>query len=147
MGLVSIGFYVLLTSVSQHVLLDTISALGLMIAFYYGMTGFACAWWFRHDLRNGGRDLLLKGILPLAGGIMLLAFFLKGIWQDWKYTTGLSYWTMQFPPHWKVGGIFLTGVGALVFGLVLMTIYRVVSPPFFRGETLNKDTQVLVPDN
>ena len=25
-----------------------------------------------------------------------------------------------------------------------MFIYRVVSPPFFKGETLNKDTPVLV---
>ena len=53
MALVSIGFYVLMTIVSQNVLGDTISALGLMIAFYYGLTGFACVWWFRRDLRKG----------------------------------------------------------------------------------------------
>ena len=26
-----------------------------------------------------------------------------------------------------------------------MFIYRAVNPPFFRGETLNKDTPILVP--
>jgi hypothetical protein len=52
-----------------------------------------------------------------------------------------------FAPHWKIGGVFLTGIGSLVFGLILMVVYRVVSPPFFKGETLNKDTPILVPDN
>ena len=39
-----------MTIVSENVLADTISAIGLMIAFYYGLTGFECVWWFRKDL-------------------------------------------------------------------------------------------------
>ncbi len=31
-----------MTFVSADVLTDSISALGLVIAFYYGLTGFAC---------------------------------------------------------------------------------------------------------
>jgi amino acid transporter len=147
MALASIAFYVLLTITSTNVLGDTISALGLMIAFYYGLTGFACVWWFRHDLRNGGRDLLLKGILPLLGALILTGFFIKGAYDFWNYTYGNSYWTMSFSPHWKIGGVFLTGIGALVLGVILMFIYRVVAPPFFKGETLNKETPILVPDN
>jgi amino acid transporter len=147
MGLVSIAFYVLLTSVSTSVLADTIAALGLMIAFYYGMTGFACAWWFRHDLRRGGRELVVKGILPFLGGAILAYFFFRGAHDFWSYTFGKSYWTMPFSPHWKIGGVFLTGVGALVFGGILMFIYRFVNPTFFQGATLNKDTPVLVPDD
>ena len=147
MAVVSIGFYVLLTVVSQNVLGDTISALGLMIAFYYGLTGYTCVWWFRHDLRNSGKDLLLKGIIPFLGAAALTYFFFKGAYDFWNYTYGNSYWTMSFSPHWKIGGVFLTGIGGLVFGAVLMIIYRFVSPPFFRGETLNKDTDILVPDN
>jgi amino acid transporter len=147
MALASIAFYVLLTIASTSVLGDTISALGLMIAFYYGLTGFACVWWFRHDLRNGGRDLLLKGILPLLGALILTGFFVKGAYDFWNYTYGNSYWTMSFSPHWKIGGVFLTGIGALVLGVILMFIYRVIAPPFFKGETLNKETPILVPDN
>ncbi len=147
MAVVSIAFYVLLTVVSQNVLADTISALGLMIAFYYGMTGYACVWWFRHDLTNSARELLLKGILPLLGAAALTYFFFKGAYDFWSYGYGSSYWTMPFSPHWKIGGVFLTGIGSLVFGLILMIVYRVASPPFFKGETLNKDTPILVPDN
>jgi amino acid transporter len=43
MGVVSIIFYVLLTLTSENILADTIAAVGLLIAFYYGLTGFACA--------------------------------------------------------------------------------------------------------
>lgn len=43
-----------------------------MIAFYYGLTGFACTWYYRHDLRNGTRDLVMKGLAPLLGGLMLV---------------------------------------------------------------------------
>ena len=35
-----------------------------MIAFYYGLTGFSCAWYYRKRLRNSARDLWVKGILP-----------------------------------------------------------------------------------
>ena len=48
--------------------------------------------------------------------------------------TRTTSWTMPFPPHWEIGGIFLTGIGALLLGLVLMIITWIVMPPFFRGE-------------
>ena len=131
MGGVSIAFYVGLTLVSQNILSDSISALGLMIAFYYGLTGFACAWFYRHDLTRGGRDLLMKGILPVLGGVILLGAFLKASWDyanpDYGYTKIFG-----------IGGVFVLGVGALLLGVVLMEIYRVIRPPFFRGETLPK---------
>ena len=47
---------------------------------------------------------------------------------------------MPFPPHWEIGGIFLTGIGALALGVVLMIVTWVAMPPFFRGETLPKRT-------
>jgi amino acid transporter len=147
MALVSIGFYLLLTLVSTNVLGDSISALGLLIAFYYGLTGYACVWWFRRDLRNSARDLWLKGILPLVGALSLSYFFFKGAWDFWDYTYGLTYWTMPFSPHWKIGGVFLTGIGSLVVGIILMFVYEAINPPFFRGAVLNKDTPVLVPDD
>ncbi len=44
MGLASIGFYVLFTVISTNLLTALIGSVGLMIAFYYGLTGFACVW-------------------------------------------------------------------------------------------------------
>ena len=39
MGALSIVWYVGLTIVCENILFDSIAALGLMIAFYYGLTG------------------------------------------------------------------------------------------------------------
>jgi len=55
-------------------------------------------------------------------------------------------WHMPFSPHWYIGGVFLIGIGTFVLGLIVMAIWRVVAPPFFRGETLTRETETLVPD-
>jgi amino acid transporter len=147
MALASLAFYIVMTAVSTNVLGDTISSLGLMIAFYYGLTGITCAWWFRKDIARGGRDLWTKGVMPLVGGLVLFFFFIYGAKQFWSPSYGNTSWLLPFSPHWRIGGVFLTGIGALVFGAILMFVYRVISPPFFKGETLNEDTPILVPDN
>ena len=69
MGGLSIVWYVGLTLVSEDILFDSIAALGLMIAFYYGMTGFACVWYFRRDLTKSARNFWLVGVAPLVGGL------------------------------------------------------------------------------
>ena len=144
MALVSMGYYLLLTVVSTNLLGDSISSLGLLIAFYYGLTGLACVWWFRRDLGKGFRHLLLKGIMPGVGAIILFFFFFYGAKQFWSPSYGSTFWTLPFPPHWQIGGVFLAGIGSLVLGVILMFIYRLVNPRFFKGETLNKDSELLV---
>jgi amino acid transporter len=72
MGGVSILLYVGMTFLSEDILGDSIAAVGLMIAFYYGLTGFACVWFYRHELGRDRRSLLMKGVLPFLGGLFLL---------------------------------------------------------------------------
>jgi amino acid transporter len=129
MGLVSIIFYVGLTLVSQNILADSIAALGLMIAFYYGMTGFAATWFYRRDLSKSGRDLLMKGILPLAGGILLLGAFVVASYQY----AAPDYGNTKI---FGIGGVFVIGIGALVLGALIMIGYNQVAPAYFRGQTL-----------
>ncbi len=38
------------------------------------------------------------------------------------------------------------GIGSLLIGVVFMYLWQWKSPPFFRGETLHRDTPVLVPE-
>ncbi len=68
MGLVSAVVYLLLTWVSPKLLLALIGAIGLQIAFYYGLTGFACVWFYRRTLTSSARSILVRGVLPLLGG-------------------------------------------------------------------------------
>jgi amino acid transporter len=144
MGLASIAFYALLTKISGNVLADSISSLGLAIAFYYGLTGFACAWHFarvafRPRGEGGGQRVLwLRFVLPLLGALILFAFFVYGAYEFWNPAYGSTQWHMPFSPHWHIGGVFITGVGSLVLGIPLMYIYRAVRPAYFRGEVIRK---------
>jgi amino acid transporter len=139
MGAVSIVFYVAMTLLSSNILADSIAAVGLMIAFYYGMTGFACVWYYRREIRTGGRELLMKGILPLAGGVLLLGAFLIAC----KQYAASDYGETTF---FGIGGVFVIGIGALLAGAVLMVITYLVMPAFFRGETLPRRDVVLMID-
>src|SRR3712207_2000136 len=65
-GAATAAFYVGITIISENVLIDTIYALGLMICFYYGLTAYACVWYFRRELRRSARDLVFKGVFPLV---------------------------------------------------------------------------------
>jgi len=135
MGIVSILFYVLLTIISTNVLADSIAAVGLLIAFYYGLTGFACVWYYRHHLQ--GRNLWTKGVLPGLGGLLLLGAFIEA---SIGYADPEGGETTVF----GIGGVFVIGIGSLVLGAVLMFIYSRIAPAFFRGEILTKGSHVLV---
>ena len=70
-GIVSIVWYVGLTFLSENILADSITALGLMIAFYDGITGFACAIFYRHELTRSAKNFVMIGVAPTVGGLML----------------------------------------------------------------------------
>lgn len=131
-------FYTVMTLVSEHVLVDTIYALGLMICFYYALTAFACAWYFRGDLLRSGRDLLFKGVFPVLGGLLLAAVFAKTLADMWDPAYGSGSSVLG------VGSVFVIGVGLLLLGVVIMAVMGRRSPAFFRGEVLTRSTPALV---
>jgi amino acid transporter len=148
MGAVSIVLYVILNYVSAGtVIADAVSALGVMIAFYYGLTGLSCVWYYRDTLTESPRNLWLRGILPGLGGVMLWGALGYNLWFYWQPVNSFTSWQMTFPPHWDIGGVFLIDLFALVLGLVMMFAFAAVRPAFFRGETLNKSTKTLVPES
>jgi amino acid transporter len=81
MGVLSIVWYVGLTIVSENILFDSIAALGLMIAFYYGITGFACTIYYRRQLTRSLKSFLLIGVGPTLGGLMLTGIFVKSCYD------------------------------------------------------------------
>jgi amino acid transporter len=149
MGLVSIVFYVGVNYASNGigVIGDAVIAIGLYIAFYYGLTGFACAWYYRRNLTSSMRNLWMQGILPVAGALML--WFLGGwsVWLDYDVATENDYtmWTVPWA-HWQVGGAFVIAVGAALVGIVIFVCLRIAQPAFFKKETLTRATPTLVPD-
>ena len=122
MGAVSILFYVLFTLVSSNLLTALIGSVGLMIAFYYGLTGFACAWFYRKDLTKSARDFMMRGVVPLLGGLILLVVFVYGLIQyakpDWLTDDNGNNVTIL-----GYGAVAVVGIGALVLGVVVMVIW------------------------
>ena len=128
MGGFSIVWYVGLTLISENILFDSIAALGLMIAFYYGLTGFACAWYYRRELGKSAKAFFFVGVAPTLGGLILGWLFIKSCIDLSKPENSESgdSWFGLGPP-------LIIGIGFLVFGVVLMLIwYAAGHREFFR---------------
>jgi amino acid transporter len=151
MGAVSIVLYVAFNHFAAGNLIpDAVTAIGVWIAFYYGLTGFTSAWYYRGVLRRSRRDLWMKGILPVLGGLMLWFGMFWSLYADFNYNNvfaeSYTSWRLPFPPHSQVGGVFLIAIVSALVGIALMVLWRFGSPRFFHGETLNRTTPTLVPD-
>ena len=151
MGAISIVLYVAFNHFAGGNLIpDAVTAIGIWIAFYYGLTGFTCAWYYRKVLTRSLRDFLMKGVIPALGGMIL--YFAMGwcLWQDWNYDNvqaqSYTHWHLPFPPHSDIGGGFLIAVTSAAVGVLAMLLWRLGSPAFFRGEVLNRATPTLVPE-
>ncbi|MFT4087053.1 MAG: APC family permease [Gordonia sp. (in: high G+C Gram-positive bacteria)] len=137
-GIVTSVFYVLVKLASEHALWDTIAALGIMICWYYGITAFACVWFFRKELFDSVHNIVYKLIFPLLGGIMLAAVFVISVKESLNPDNGSG--TSIF----GISLVFYIGFGLLIVGAVLMIFWRARHPAFFRGETLSRDTPALI---
>src|SRR5262249_13974882 len=89
MGAVSIVLYVGLNYSSNGigVIGDAVIAIGLFIAFYYGLTGFACAWYYRRNLTSSMRNLWMQGIIPVLGGPILFFLGRSSGWRGYAIAT------------------------------------------------------------
>jgi len=141
MGAVSIGCFLLLNSLSGDILADSVTATGLGIAFYYGLTGFACFWYFRRVLTRSLRTLVMVGILPLLGGLILFGILGDSIYQQTNPANSSvgHAWLGVGPP-------LAIGIVGLAVGIVLMLVQRLVNPdPFFRLKPQTGDATALDP--
>lgn len=119
-------FYAVMRVVSENVLWDTITTLGMMVCFYYGVTAIACVWYFRREATASLRSLATKLVAPLLGGLLLLVFFFQTVWDsmDPAYGSGSQIG--------GVGLVFVLGVAIFVIGVAAMVVQYLRSPEFFR---------------
>jgi amino acid transporter len=124
-GVVATVWYVGASIVSENFLFDSLSALSLMIAFYYALTGISCAIYWRRELGRSVKNFLLIGAGPVIGSA-ILGYLL--------YESAIDL----AQPSASYSGTAVLGVGvplaiAILFsglGLVFMLIWR-----FSRGGT------------
>ena len=123
-GVLATAWYVPGKLISENFLFDSLSALSLMIAFYYGLTGIACVIYWRHELTKSVKNFLFIGVAPLIGalGLFYLLYESVGDLSD---------------PNASYSGSEIFGVGvplaiAIIFiglGLILMVAWRLIGPP------------------
>jgi amino acid transporter len=146
MGIFAIALYIPLNFISGgNPIADAVTAIGLYIAFYYGMTGFACIWYYRKTLLQSQHNFWMRGVLPLLGGLIMYIFGGIALQADWVPFN--SYTTWLIPGlEWRVGGIFIIAFLSALAGLIIGIYQRFKEPAFFRKETLTRATPTLVPD-
>lgn len=141
MGIFSIVFYILMSSISGAILADWLTSMGLAIALYYAITSFSCLWYFRDSLLKSPRHFFIRGVMPFIGGILLSLAFIQSAID--MFSPEYSETTL-----FGIGGAFVLGIGALLAGLLLLMIWWLQpdSKAFFEGRSLNKETPILVPE-
>ena len=55
-AVIAIVWYVVINLISENALFDSLTALSLLIAFYYALTGIACAIYYRKHLLESAEE-------------------------------------------------------------------------------------------
>jgi amino acid transporter len=116
---IAIVWYVTVSLLSANALFDSITALSLLIAFYYALTGLACAVYYRRQLTRSVATFLLVGVGPVLGALMLVWLLVLSIGDlaDPENSYTGQAWLGVGPP-------LVIGVGIFVAGLLVMFWWR-----------------------
>ncbi|MGE0816427.1 MAG: APC family permease [Vicinamibacterales bacterium] len=87
------------------VMAQLISAIGVMVSIYYGLTGAACVWYYRRTLTRTAGTLVMRGLWPGLSAAFLLYLGVRQTVELGRDVVGLT-------------------VLALALGLPLMAFYR-----------------------
>ncbi|MEU6083799.1 APC family permease [Streptomyces sp. NPDC047108] len=123
---IAIAWYIVVYQISSNALFDSLTALSLLIAFYYALTGLACAVFYRHQLTRSVHHFLFIGLGPVIGA-GLLAWLLVESVQDMadpeNSYSGVSWFGLG-PP-------LVIGIGIALVGVLIMVVWRLRSPAFW----------------
>jgi amino acid transporter len=139
MGAVSLIWTLVIINVSQNVLSDSITGIGFGIAFYYGLTGFACVVYYRKELFKSVKNFIMVGVAPFLGAAILMFIFIKAF-LDYKTTSTDINYSGGFL---GVGTPVAIGVGSLLIGVVVMVFANFVYPQFFKRKWETADPGIL----
>ncbi|MYT21407.1 amino acid permease, partial [Streptomyces sp. SID7760] len=124
---IAIAWYLVVNQISENALLDSVTALSLLIAFYYALTGVACAVYYRRHLLENLHNFLLIGVGPLVGAGLLGWLLVESIGDmsnpENSYS-GVSWFGLG-PP-------LVIGIGIAVAGVLIMCFWRLRDGRFWQ---------------
>ena len=124
---IAAGWYVLISLISENALLDSLTALSLLIAFYYALTGIACAVYYRRQLLRSATNFLFIGLGPLVGAGLLIWLLIRSVvdLNDVEASATGTSWFGFGPP-------LVIGVGVFLLGILIMLGWRIGHPEYWR---------------
>ncbi|MER5713137.1 APC family permease [Streptomyces sp. NPDC002122] len=102
----------------QRILSDAVAAIGLQIAFYYGLAGIAAVVAYKSLLLRSVRNFVLGGLWPLLGSGFMLWCFVESLGE--LSTTALTI-----------------GLGGLLIGVVPLLVYWRKGSDYYRPARLD----------
>ena len=119
-------WYVFVSSISETAMLDTLSSLGILVAFYYSLTGIACVVYYRRHVRQSVKGFLMVGVGPILGSLglaFMLIAAIQSLWDPANSAGGVA-WVGLSPPLVIAAAMFGLGV-------IVLVIRRITAPAFF----------------
>ena len=83
---------------------DSVDAIGFQVAFYYSLTGFACAWYYRSMWKNVS-ELLVYIVWPVLSSLFLI------------FIAGFSIHTFDLVTN-------IVGLGGIAIGIIPFLLNR-----------------------
>lgn len=123
---IAVVWYVVVNRISANALFDSLTALSLLIAFYYALTGVACVVYYRRHLTESLHHFLFIGLGPLIGAALLTWLLVESVGDmsdPANSYSGVSWFGLG-PP-------LVIGVGITLTGVILMIVWRLMSPAFW----------------
>jgi amino acid transporter len=108
---VIVGFGLTLLFLSSYfpninlIIKDSVNAIGFQVAFYYGLSGYACVWHFRKEAMKGLGSFFMLCLWPAASASFLVFIAIYSI-----------------PTFDTV--TLLIGIGGIAIGIIPMTLNR-----------------------
>ena len=104
-------------------LADSVTATAIGIAFYYGLTGFACVVYFRREIFKSLKNFVFIGVVPAIGGLSMLALFVGACVNFANPDQNKTSFN-------GIGAALIFGLGGLGIGVLLMAWARLSLPAF-----------------
>ncbi|WP_256107388.1 APC family permease [Streptomyces sp. ODS05-4] len=123
---VAIAWYLAAHQISENALFDSLTALSLLIAFYYALTGLACAVYYRRHLLRDLRSFLFIGLGPLVGAGLLAWLLVESVadMADPENSYSGTSWFGLGPP-------LVIAIGIAVTGVLVMAVQRVLDSAYW----------------
>lgn len=117
-GIVATIWYVGASIVSENFLFDSLTALSIVVAFYYALTGVACVIYWRKALFRSVKAFLLVGLGPLIGAIALFVLLIAAAIEQADPEASYSG-----TPIFGLGAPLVIAIGLFLVGVVLMVLW------------------------